>query len=112
MTQKEEPLIGPDDQGKDILSFVPGTVLLGPSLTESAVASADARRLDVLADAYSLSGYERDELLAAVVTRILAGADGIDRRAASGEPAFVRLAHLGAPESMRAHAGRVAGWTP
>jgi len=51
-------------------------------------------------------------LLAAVVTRILAGAGGIDRRAASGEPAFVRLAHLGAPESMRAHAGRVAGWTP
>ncbi|HZM77596.1 MAG TPA: phosphotransferase [Candidatus Limnocylindrales bacterium] len=195
-------LIGSDDQGRDILSFVPGEVMFGPSLTEAAVDSAarlirrfheavaglavdgyeapinicaceatrcvhrvvchndlsprntifrdgeavvlidwdfvgmgpplwdvahavwqfvltdgpasvePARRLDVFADAYSLSAYERDALLPAVVTRMLASADGIDRRAAAGEPAFVRLAGQGVPETIRAHADWVARWTP
>lgn len=187
-------LLGADEQGRDILSFVPGTVLVGPSLDESAIESAarlirryheavtglevdgyqapiigvgrvvchndlaprntifrggqavalvdwdfvgmgpplwdvahavwqfvlsdgpdsvdPARRLEAFVAAYGLCAADREALLPAVVTRIHSSADGIDRRAALGEPAFARLADLGAPRSMRANADWVAQWTP
>lgn len=186
-------LLGSDDQGRDILSFVPGTVLFGPSLDEPALESAarlirryheavaglevdgykapdvgggrvvchndlaprntifrdgqaialvdwdfvgmgpplwdvahavwqfvlsdgpdsidPARRLEVFVAAYGLGAADRAALLPAVVTRIHSSADGIDRRAALGEPAFLHLANLGVPRSLRANAEWVAQWS-
>lgn len=71
-----------------------------------------ARRLEAFVSAYGLPAPDRDRLLPAIVTRIHASADGIERRASLGEAPFVRLARLGAPDSMRANASWVAQWTP
>jgi Phosphotransferase enzyme family len=188
-------LLGTDEMGRDILTFIPGTVLPGQSMDDAALASAahlirryhdavdglevegfeapiggagriachndlsprntiyrdgfavalvdwdfvgmgpplwdvahavwqfvlaegpsspePARRLRLFVDAYGrLTGPDRSNLLAAVVARMLASADGIDRRAALGQPAFARLARAGAAETIRAHAAWVAQWKP
>jgi hypothetical protein len=81
-------------------------------LPDGAESPEPAHRLDVFVSAYGLPGPDRDNLLPAVVRRIHSSADGIERRAVQGEPAFVRLARLGVPDSLRTNAVWVAQWTP
>jgi len=64
-------------------------------------------RLRRLADAYGAPLAVRAELVALAQRRMLASVEGIERRAAAGEPAFRQLAREGVPEAIR----REAAWT-